>query len=146
MQTSNESEALPDFQSLIQKYIDFRKQTWSDSTTKSSWWKFWQSQKVILMTKFLIETVDELVPYFNQFLEMEGVAKKALVMLAMGQLYDYLAAQCLPVWLKPVSIMLRTLVLEQVISPLIDWAVSKSKTLILPQGSIYMKTLTLPGT
>lgn len=79
------------------------------------------------MTKFLIESLDQLIPYFAQFKEMTGINKKKFVMTAIGELYDHLSARCFPLWLKPVSPLLRSLILNQVISPSIDWIVAKYK-------------------
>jgi uncharacterized protein YigE (DUF2233 family) len=71
--------------------------------------------------------LDQLIPYFAQFNDVPGVKKKELVMIAMGELYDFLSSSCFPIWLKAVSPMLRALVLNQVISPSIDWIVEKYK-------------------
>lgn len=116
------------FQELIQKYIEFRKNTWTKSVTETPWWAVWRKTSSVLpMTKFLIETLDQLIQYFAQYSKMAGADKKALVMVAIGELYDYLSAQCFPLWLKAVSPMLKSVILSQVISPSIDWIVAKYK-------------------
>lgn len=116
------------FQELIQKYIELRKNTWTKSVTEAPWWAIWRKTSSVLpMTKFLIETLDQLIQYFAQYSEMAGADKKALVMVAIGELYDYLSAQCFPLWLKAVSPMLKSVILSQVISPSIDWIVAKYK-------------------
>lgn len=116
------------FQELIQKYIELRKNTWTKSVAETPWWAVWRKTSSVLpMTKFLIETLDQLIQYFAQYSEMAGADKKALVMVAIGELYDYLSAQCFPLWLKAVSPMLKSVILSQVISPSIDWIVAKYK-------------------
>ena len=116
------------FEELIQKYIEIRKNTWTKSVVGAPWWAIWRKTSSILpMTKFLTETLDQLIQYFAQYSEMAGVDKKALVMVAIGELYDYLSAQCFPLWLKAVSPMLKSVILSQVISPSIDWIVAKYK-------------------
>ena len=117
-----------DFKELIQKYIDFRKAVWTDSIASTPWWAIWRKTSSVLpMTRFLIESLDQLIQYFAQYNEMLGADKKALVMIAIGELYDYLSAQCFPLWLKAVSPMLKSVILSQVISPSIDWIVEKYK-------------------
>lgn len=116
------------FKDLVQKYVEFRKSAWTDAVTKRPWWKVWENIQIISMTKFLIETLDQLIPYFAQFNDMPGLEKKALVMNAIGELYDFISAQCFPLWLKAVSPMLRAIVLNQIISPSIDWIVDKYKS------------------
>lgn len=116
-----------DFPELIQRYIEFRKNVWVDSIEATPWWAVWRTTPILSMTKFLIQSLDQLIPYFGQFKDMPGSKKKELVMIAMGELYDFLLASCFPVWLKAMSPMLRAIILSQVISPSIDWIVEKYK-------------------
>lgn len=116
-----------DFPSLIEKYIAYRKSVWTDSIESTPWWAVWRTTPVLSMSKFLMQTLDQLIPYFAQFNDVPGVKKKELVMIAMGELYDFLSFSCFPIWLKAVSPMLRGVVLNQVISPSIDWIVEKYK-------------------
>ena len=121
------TEELPDFKNLIDSYIDFRKSVWADTYEATPWWAIWRTTPMLSMTNFLIESLDQLIPYFAQFKEMKGIDKKVFVMVAIGELYDHLSAKCFPLWLKPLSPMLRALILNQVISPSIDWIVEKYK-------------------
>jgi hypothetical protein len=116
------------FEKLIEKYIEIRKSTWTKKLTSNPWWAIWRKTSSVLpMTRFLIDSLDQLILYFAQYNEMAGADKKALVMVAIGELYDYLSAQCFPLWLKAVSPMLKSVILSQVISPSIDWIVAKYK-------------------
>lgn len=121
------TDKLPDFKSLIDSYIDFRKNAWADTYEATPWWAIWRTTPVLSMTNFLIESLDQLIPYFAQFKEMAGLDKKAFVMAAIEELYNHLSARCFPLWLKPVSPLLKALILNQVISPSIDWIVKKYK-------------------
>ena len=129
-----------DFPNLIQQYISFRKSVWIDTIEATPWWAVWRTTPILSMTKFLIESLDQLIPYFSQFSDMSGAEKKKLVMIAMGELYDFLSASCFPMWLKAMSPMLRAIILSQVISPSIDWMVAKFKSVGIlgsaPEGVI----------
>lgn len=121
------TEELPNFKELINSYIDFRKSVWADTYEATPWWAIWRTTPVLYMTTFLIDSLDQLIQHFGTFAEMAGADKKKFVMAAIGELYDHLSARCFPLWLKPVSPLLRALILNQVISPSIDWIVAKYK-------------------
>lgn len=123
----NMTEELPDFKKLIENYIGFRKQMWAAAFEDTPWWAIWRTTPVLYMTQFLIDSLDQLIQHFGAFSEMAGADKKKFVMTAIGELYDHLSARCFPLWLKPVSPLLRALILNQVISPSIDWIVAKYK-------------------
>ncbi len=46
-------------------------------------------------------------------------------MLAMERLYDYIIAEALPIWLKPFAGAVKNYVLNDLVSPSIDWIVDK---------------------
>jgi hypothetical protein len=79
---------------------------------------------LIQATNFLLRSLDDLIAYVDQIIDL-GPDKKATVMEAVSRLYDLVVREALPIWLSPVASRMKILVLEEVISPAIDWIVAK---------------------
>lgn len=91
--------------------------------TKKTWFSF--SKSVVLKsTQFLLNVVDELVIFVEQLIP-SGSDKKLAVMAIVEKLFDYIAAQAFPLWLKPFTKTIKNIVISIIISELIDYIVAK---------------------
>lgn len=113
---------------LVQDYVSKMKQSWDEkwADQKVSWWKFWSSTKTNMhaMVKFLTDSLDELIAFVDELIDF-GPDKKATVMAAVANLYDYIIAEAMPMWMKPFSPKIRYFILNVLISNSIDWIVAK---------------------
>lgn len=111
--------------SEIEQVIDTMQKTWDETKETVPWWKFWKKVDLIPLVNFLINCLDDLVAYVDQIVDTSGADKKATVLLAMGLIYDYVAKEALPFWLKPFSQSIRAFILSVIISSVIDWMINK---------------------
>lgn len=108
----------------IENYIEVLKGEWDESKEHTPWWKFWQRLSMVRVTDFLLNSLDDLIAYVDQMIDL-GPDKKATVMEAIGKVYDFVVREGLPIWLSPFASRIKPLVLQEVISPAIDWIVAK---------------------
>jgi len=111
----------------INDYIEVLAAEWNEVKEKSPWWKFWQRLSMVRVTDFLLNSLDELITYADQVIEI-GPDKKATVMDAINRLYDLIVKEALPIWLSPFASKTKELILQEVISPAIDWIVAKYRS------------------
>lgn len=116
--------------SSIESYLNGLALLWdSQNIQDTSWWKSWKKlgmTQMIKITNFLIKALDDLIALVDDELG-DGADKKATVINAIGRLYDYIAKEAMPVWMKPFSIPVKTFIIDTLISSLIDWIVDKYK-------------------
>ena len=65
---------------------------------------------------------------FVQNTNLENTDKKAAVMGVLNKLYDYVAAQALPIWLRPFNAGIKKVLLTVIVNYLIDFMVQKYKS------------------
>ena len=96
------------------------------ATEKIPWWKFWSRSKrsVVAATNFLLRALDNLVNYIDNILD-NGPDKKATVLNALEKLYDYVIREAMPIWLRPISGVVKNLILNVIVSSAIDFVVDK---------------------
>jgi len=76
------------------------------------------------VTNFLIFSLDMLVKVVDETV-LAGPDKKATVLNAVGELYDFAIKEALPIWLVPVAGPIRAYVIHVLVSNAIDWVVTK---------------------
>ncbi len=109
------STEVPGLSDLISKM----KQTWTDFVKKVSG-KISRHQIV----QFMTHALDDLIVYLVEH-EIAGADKKATVLNSMSILYDWVVVQAMPMWIRPFSGIIKSFVINIVISNAIDWIVSK---------------------
>lgn len=108
----------------IDTYVAALAAEWEEAKEKTPWWKFWQRLSLVRVTDFLLNSLDDLIAYVDQVLDL-GPDKKATVMDAISRLYDLIVREALPIWLSPFASRFKNLIMEEVVSPGIDWIVKK---------------------
>lgn len=73
---------------------------------------------------YITQCLDDLIIYMVQH-DIPGQDKKATVLNAIGQVYDYVIAPMIPIWVRPFSSIIKNYVVNIVFSSAIDWIVSK---------------------
>jgi len=76
--------------------------------------------------QFLLNAVDVFIVLIEKEMpQLAGADKKATVLNAAGFLYDALIANSLPIWLRPFNGQIKALLIDVVLSAIIDFIVSK---------------------
>lgn len=108
----------------IDNFVKVMSAEWDSTKETIPWYAFWRKVSLTRVTNFMLSVLDELIAYVDDLLDA-GPDKKATVMEAMERLYDYVIAEALPIWLKPFAGAIKKYILNDVISPAIDWIVEK---------------------
>lgn len=109
----------------VANFVSYMKTKWDEETGRFPWWQFWKRVSLVKVTNFLVNALEDIISYVDQFMDKSGADKKATVLEAISQLYDYVVSNALPVWLRPLSKALKQYIIYEVISAAIDWMVSK---------------------
>lgn len=98
------------------------------ATLKEKWLEYKQSLinrvNLVDVTKFLIMSLDGLIVLVDGLIE-KGADKKATVLIAVANLFDYVSKEAVPMWLKPFMSGIKQFVVYTVVSILVDWIVAK---------------------
>jgi len=99
---------------------------------KSNWWNVitnWATRRehLIKAVGFLLGVLDDAISSINGFVDLPGPDKKATVLRVLGEVYDFVVKEIMPIWLRPFSGLVRKFVIEVCASILIDWIVKKYK-------------------
>ena len=114
----------------VDDYVSGKIKEWLDGVAQhpTHWWEFWkQDASTYKAAQFVIKTVDDLVLLVQEQIPV-GADKKATVLIALGTIYDFVVTSSLPLWLKPFSKQVRLLLINVVMSEMIDFLVNKYKT------------------
>lgn len=91
-----------------------------------SWWSV-NKEKLAKAVKYTVDALDQLI-HTVQPMVIAGADKKAIVMTAIAVIYDAIVKDALPLWLSPIMVGVKGLIINFVISFAIDWIVNKYKT------------------
>lgn len=105
---------IPGFNELVDKM----KLTWTELKKQIG------SVNLKMGVQFLTKCVDSLVVYVAQH-NIAGSDKKATVLDAISSIYDNVIVGIMPIWLRPFSGPIKTLIINVLISHLIDVFVEK---------------------
>lgn len=107
----------------LDRYLTDLKSRWDQQNPgNGSWWRVTKTY-LLSATQFIIGVLDELVIFVEGIIP-DGQDKKAAVMAIISKLFDYIVIQAFPVWLKPFSPMIKS-VIEIIVGTLIDYIVAK---------------------
>ena len=108
----------------IDKYVMSMVAEWQATKTTSPWWKVWKRVSFVSVTNFLLTSLADLIVYLDGT-DASGVDKKATVLKAIEVLYDAIIVDAMPIYLKPFAALIRNIIINQVLSPTLDWLVDK---------------------
>lgn len=109
----------------INDFVKVKMAEWDETREQIRWWQVWKRISFTPVTNFLTQALDDLIAYVDDYIDTKGADKKATVLIAIGTIYDYIAAEALPVFLKPFAGSIKNYVINEVISAMIDWIVDK---------------------
>ena len=110
---------------MIDAYVEIMAEEWESAKESSAWWKFWKRISFVQVTDFLLKALDDLIAYVDEWVDTNGADKKATVLEAVSNLYDYVIKEAMPIWMKPFAGPIKTYIIREVMSPAIDWIVDK---------------------
>ena len=119
----------------IENYMQTMAVKWDEEKKSSKWWQVWKKVSFVSITNFLLARMDDLISYVDD-LVASGIDKKATVLDALARIYDQIIYSAMPIWLKPFSPLIRSIVIGQIIPAAIDFFVSKYR-----EGSWNKKNL-----
>lgn len=109
----------------IDGYVQIMAAEWEEAKEKAPWWKFWKRISFVQVTDFLLKALDDLIAYVDEWVDTDGADKKATVLDAVSNLYDYVIKEAMPIWMKPFAGPVKNYIINEVLSPAIDWIVDK---------------------
>lgn len=140
----------------ISNYVTAATEKWEAAKAqaqKEPWWKIWKSvslEKMHMVTHFLLHCLDDMVNFVAEK-EIPGPDKKATVMAAIAILYDNVAKEAMPPWLKPFSSGVKYYIVSVLVASAIDWIVEKYqngnwRTQLDPEiKAMFLPLSVLPG-
>lgn len=110
----------------VNNFVDTVLENVKDKIGICPWWKFWAVVDWQRATGFFIVSMDDLIQKLAKEI-IPGADKKATVLAALDKAYDVIIVGAAPIWLKPLVIPAKKLIINVVCSMLIDWFVEKYK-------------------
>jgi hypothetical protein len=106
-------------------YLEDLKTRWQQQNPGNNSW--WGIHRTYLLTAsiFVINAVDELIQFVETLVIPTGADKKAAVLAVCNELFDFIIAQAFPFWLRPFAPTIKEIVVNIVLSSLIDFIVAK---------------------
>lgn len=112
---------------LVQEYLVDMKRKWDSQAPESRGWFGVQRDYLVKGSLFILLSVDEMIQFVEGIIPL-GADKKETVMLVSDKLLEYIILGNLPMWMKPFSSAIRKIVVNIVISELIDFMVEKYRS------------------
>jgi hypothetical protein len=108
-----------------QEIVDQLKNLWNEKTKdfKPSWFKI-SIDYVVLSSEFLLGITDILVNHFKSF-DLPGLSKKEKCIEILSELFDFVAKNTIPTVYKPFSPILKTIIVNCILSTVINFIVKK---------------------
>lgn len=108
---------------VLNGYLEYLKFKWDQEKITASIWSFGKTY-LIKVSKFITNALDETIRLVENLIP-GGENKKLAVMNTMEKILDYIIIQTFPMWAKPFSNLIKSFVLNVLISNFIDFIVSK---------------------
>ncbi len=110
--------------SQLDGYLATLQTEWNtkDSTTTSWFWL--NTNKLINGTAFIISSLDKMVLFVEDLIP-QGQDKKAAVTMVVSKLFDTIVITAMPFWLRPFSSIIKSVVMDSIVSSAIDFVVKK---------------------
>lgn len=109
----------------IDNFVESMKKLWDSTHPMPKWYEFWKKINLVPATIFILNCLDDLISYADEFRNATGADKKATVIFATTKIYDYIVNQILPIWARPFAGSIKSYIISVLISSSIDWIVSK---------------------
>lgn len=109
----------------IENFIKTMKSLWDESKPQYSWTDAFRKINLSCVTNFLLKCLDDLIAYADGLPNASGPDKKATVLFAVAELYDYIIINQIPIWAKPFAGVIRNYIIYVLIATAIDWIVEK---------------------
>lgn len=110
--------------SKLESYLNDLKTRWNqENPGNKSWWRVSQLY-LIKATSFILSILDELILFVEPLIP-EGSDKKVAVIAMTSKLFDYIVTQAFPIWLKPFSKTIKEIIINVIVSHLVDFIVAK---------------------
>lgn len=114
-------------QDVIQKldlYLNDLKIRWDQENPGVHSWFTIPRNYILRATTFIVGTLDEIITFVEPIIP-EGNDKKAAVIAITSKLFDYIVVKAFPFWLQPFALVIKKIVVNIIISEMIDFIVSK---------------------
>lgn len=112
---------------LVQDYLVDMKRKWDSQAPESRGWFGVPRDYLVKGSLFILLSVDEMVQFVEGIIPL-GSDKKETVLLVSDKLLEYIILGNLPMWMKPCSSAIRKIVVNIVISELVDFMVEKYRS------------------
>lgn len=112
---------------LVQGYLTDMKHKWDEQAPESKGWFGVPRDYFLKGTIFILSSIDEMIQFVEGIIT-SGSDKKETVLLVSDKLLEYIILGNLPMWLKPLSSAIRRIVVNIIISELIDFMVEKYRS------------------
>jgi hypothetical protein len=108
-----------------QEIVDQLKNLWTEKTKdfKPTWFKI-SVNYVVLSSEFLLGITDILVNHFQSF-DLPGLSKKEKCIEILSELFDFVSKNTIPTVYKPLSPILKTIIVNCILSTVINFIVKK---------------------
>lgn len=106
----------------IDDYVKKMADLWQSAKKVQTHSAFWSTNKVsfVAVTNFLLIAIKDIVNYVES-LPASGADKKATVVNSIAKLYDTVIVDVMPIWLKPFSGMIRSIIVGEVAPAVVDF-------------------------
>lgn len=108
----------------VRFYLSDLKSRWDEEKPKLNRWFGMSREYLVKGTMFIMKSIDEMIQYVEGVIPV-GKDKKEVVMAVAGNLFDYVIAECLPIWMKPMKSTIRKIIIDVLVSQMIDLIVEK---------------------
>jgi hypothetical protein len=105
----------------LDKYVSTMISNWEASIKTPSWFN---KASFVSVVNFLLVALDDVILYVES-LPASGPDKKATVINTVAKLYDNVIVAAMPIWLKPFSSMIRSIVIGEMLPATVDFIVDK---------------------
>lgn len=107
----------------LNSYLESAKSKWDSAHPDR---RFFSKSYLIDCTIFLLQVVDDLIPLVQERIK-EGKEKKVVVMSISSDIFTHIVESSFPLWLRPFAPIIKEVIVNIIISNLIEFIVKKYK-------------------
>lgn len=112
----------------VQEFLALEEQRWQKEFPNENGWAIFTGKVPLrAVIKFLIESTDEFVIMVGGIVGSTGDVK-SIVLNLVSSLYDTIIVGVLPIWVRPFSGVIKYLIINVILSNLIDYLINQYKT------------------
>jgi hypothetical protein len=105
-------------------YLKDLQDRWDREAQKKYSWIKINKNYIFECAVFIINILDELILFVEKIIP-QGSDKKFAVITIVDRLFDHISLTAFPIWLKPFAPIIKKIVIDIIVSSLIDFIVSK---------------------